>query len=66
MNSSASSNDNENALPLVGSLMLAAAGLVDPYVYRFQDDRWYLSANGAEWMVVEQEDGGLKLVENPF
>lgn len=58
------SNDNE--LPPAGGLLLAAAGFEGVYVYGFHDDRWYLTADGVEYMIIKQDDGGLKLVENPF
>lgn len=52
-------------LPLVASLLFSAAGFENFYVYGFSIDRWYLTADGGEYMLIDLPEG-LKLVDNPF
>lgn len=41
--------------------ILAVSGIVNPYVYRYADDRWHLRSGGIEYWLFED-----RIVENPF
>ena len=58
-------------LPPAGWWILIAGGVAEPRVYRYHEDRWFLRDESAypepmEYMLIEFEDGSLKLVDNSF
>jgi hypothetical protein len=50
-------------LPLVASFLLSHFESV--YVHAYRDGRWWLTADGREWWLIDRPEG-LQLIENPF
>jgi len=47
------------------SFALASADLMDSYVYRYADDRWWLRKDGLEYWLFD-DLRGIRIVDNPF
>ena len=52
-------------LPASALFVLASAGLIDSYVYRYADDRWWLRKDGLEYWLFDGIEG-IRIVDNPF
>jgi hypothetical protein len=58
-------NPNLPDLPLAAVLLFPVLGIRAPYVYRYAEERWWLTDCGLEYWVFSDADG-VRVVENPF